>query len=329
VNRLLPVVASLLAILQPGAASSFQLKRTEEGVPLRWPDGEVRFTVNRRGSADVRDTSDLDAVRAAFQTWGAAAEGQLSVESEGATAADAYGYDRKHPDDNENLVAWIEEDWPFDENALAVTLTMYRTRTGELVDADIMFNGEAFTWTTQPGKAKRHDIQNSATHEVGHLLGLGHEVRVPEATMFPDTAVGETSKRSLHPDDLAALSALYPAGGLAPGAGVPDAIAVTSPGSSSTPPVGGKATEGRPTGGESTEAEGSGGDVAGHTELASPAPDSVILVVGCSVVSAARPGGPKTGQLWPLAVWTSCAIALLRGVRRRQAKHAAKRRRNP
>ena len=319
-------MTSLLATLQPAAALSFQLKRTTGGVPLHWADREVRFTVNRRGSADVADTSDLDAVRHAFRTWQKADGADLSVVDEGPTAAVAYGYDKVHPAENDNLVAWIEEDWPFDPHALAVTLTVYRTTSGELVDADVLFNGADFTWATQPGEAKAHDIENSATHEVGHLLGLGHEVRVPDATMFPDTAVGETSKRDLHPDDLAALRTLYPVGGDSPGAGVPDAMVVASSGSSSTSPVGGKATEGRPTGEGSTEANE---DVAGRAELTSSAPEQVILVVGCSTVSAGRTEGPKTGQLLLFALFTGCAIVLLRGVRRRRAMHGADRRRNP
>jgi len=319
-------MTSLLTILQPTAALSFQLKRTPEGVPLHWADREVRYTVNRRGSDDVADTSDLEAVRRSFQTWQEADAADLSVLYEGPTAADTYGYDKDHPADNENLVAWIEEDWPFDPHALAVTLTVYRTSTGQLVDADVMLNGDDFSWTTQPGKDRAHDVQNSVTHEVGHLLGLGHEVRVPDATMFPDTAVGETSKRDLHPDDLAALRTLYPAGGASPGAGVPDALADSSSGSSSTPPVGGKAREGRPTGGGSTQATS---DVSGEAELSSTPPEQVILVVGCSTVSTGGTRGPKTGQGWPFALFTGCAIVLLRGVRRRRAAHGADRRRNP
>ena len=47
------------------------------------------------------------------------------------------------------------------------------------------------------------------SHEVGHVLGLGHSLD-EEATMFAETSEGETKKRDLHEDDELALQYLYP-----------------------------------------------------------------------------------------------------------------------
>nr|GMC67266.1 metalloendoproteinase 3-MMP-like [Ipomoea batatas] len=52
------------------------------------------------------------------------------------------------------------------------------------------------------------DIQSVATHEIGHLLGLGHS-GVPTAVMFPAIGYGET-KRLLDNDDIQGIRALYP-----------------------------------------------------------------------------------------------------------------------
>ena len=77
------------------------------------------------------------------------------------------------------------------------------------------------------------DLQNTVTHEVGHFIGLAHpcgegglpsctsappagEVPYAERTMSPTTEAGETWKRSLSPDEVAGVCAIYPppSGGL-------------------------------------------------------------------------------------------------------------------
>jgi len=63
------------------------------------------------------------------------------------------------------------------------------------------------------------DIQNIATHEVGHLLGIDHsseslfesEESLVEATMYFASETGETSRRDLSSDDILAVQSLYSA----------------------------------------------------------------------------------------------------------------------
>jgi hypothetical protein len=77
------------------------------------------------------------------------------------------------------------------------------------------------------GSCTFEDIQNTVTHEAGHFVGLAHpcgdpglpscistpppgEVPYGQRTMAPTTSPGETSKRSLSPDDVAGVCAIYP-----------------------------------------------------------------------------------------------------------------------
>jgi len=79
-----------------------------------------------------------------------------------------------------------------------VTLSVFLTDTGELLDSDILFNGDDFKWTTASarGRGRGQDVQNAATHEIGHFLGISHSVRVPDSTMYPGTSAGELPEPS-------------------------------------------------------------------------------------------------------------------------------------
>ncbi len=54
------------------------------------------------------------------------------------------------------------------------------------------------------------DLQNIATHELGHTVGLSDLYnRCLEETMYGYSSEGETSKRSLNPGDIAGLKAIF------------------------------------------------------------------------------------------------------------------------
>ena len=76
-------------------------------------------------------------------------------------------------------------------------------------DADIEFNPSIqFSTTGSPG-TNQFDVQSTATHEIGHLLGLDHSGLV-HTVMFP---FGDTSlaglNRTLSTDDLIGIASLY------------------------------------------------------------------------------------------------------------------------
>ena len=55
------------------------------------------------------------------------------------------------------------------------------------------------------------DLANTATHEIGHVLGIDHSPRDrrDDVRLAP---LGETSKRTLARDDIRAICSIYPAG---------------------------------------------------------------------------------------------------------------------
>lgn len=115
--------------------------------------------------------------------------------------------------------------WEHDTATIALTTTTYDKNTGRILDADIELNGQAqpgsggFRFTTVnspicPTSSTSYncvasDIQNTATHEFGHSLGLDHTA-YPGSTMAERASPGETSKRTIDSGSRQFVCDVYP-----------------------------------------------------------------------------------------------------------------------
>jgi MYXO-CTERM domain-containing protein len=112
------------------------------------------------------------------------------------------------------------DQWVHTLGALAITTVTFDSRSGRLVDADIEINDASFAFTTcdldEASCRVAYDLENTLTHELGHVLGLDHppsgDPGAFEATMFASTSEGAVDKRDLADDDIAGVCTLYPAG---------------------------------------------------------------------------------------------------------------------
>lgn len=227
----------LVCSLAPlGPAQAYTLKRTDAGRTVRWETGSVGYRVSSAGARDVSADKARAAIADAFSAWTSLPGVALDLEDAGLTDRPV-GFDPHGQ--NENVVAFSRDAWPFEPDALAMTVTAYQERSGQLVDADILVNEADYVWGV--GKDAENDLVNALTHEVGHFVGLGHS-EDPEATMFARAQPFEMEKRTLGRDDMAAVALLYPgqraagnpAGGAAPAAEAPE-TAVETPAAAVTP----------------------------------------------------------------------------------------------
>lgn len=99
-------------------------------------------------------------------------------------------------------------------SALATTYTWFSgTR---MIDADMVFWDAGFQFFTgSTGCSGGFYVEDVATHEFGHALGLGHST-VATATMYPSISTCSQQSRTLDADDIAAVLSLYPSSATPP-----------------------------------------------------------------------------------------------------------------
>jgi hypothetical protein len=109
--------------------------------------------------------------------------------------------------DGENTVQWAPIDGP--SGIIGVTYYWYYTATKEMIEFDIVLDKDE-TWATVR-TSTAFDVQNIATHEAGHTLGL-KDLRSPKdgaLTMHAYTWTGDDSKRTLGSGDILGIQKIY------------------------------------------------------------------------------------------------------------------------
>jgi hypothetical protein len=197
-----------------------EIKRAPNGDQVRWRRGDTTIQID--ASVDRLGKAARDAVGKAFGTWielGAhtprlsfdnTKDAKLSLEPDGK---------------NTVLVAPITLEGHKDD--LAITLAFWDERTGSIAEADIVINANvAFEIMNREGEdphqnvddnlqahyqcdANAYDLQNVLTHEVGHFMGLGEDMKEDVATMYYRSRRCETQKRTLEHTDSTAATSLY------------------------------------------------------------------------------------------------------------------------
>ncbi|HEY3234834.1 MAG TPA: matrixin family metalloprotease, partial [Polyangiaceae bacterium] len=177
----------------------------------------VSFGVGAQGSPKLGiDFATAESViKGAFTNWISVDCGgafpSLNMQSFGAIFCN-------HVEANEqaaNANAWIFRDdaWPYApeggfDGTYALSCTTFDITTGQIYDVDVEINSFGSQITVGDVNVGA-DLASIVTHEAGHFLGLEHS-SVVGATMAPAYQLGDTSLRSLEPDDAAGLCGLYP-----------------------------------------------------------------------------------------------------------------------
>ena len=198
-SRVTGYAALIVLALMYATASAFEISNT--GYPyykeIKWVNAAVPYSINVTGGP----SGSADAIIAAMQTWTDVPDKNFTFVDNGSTNSTAWGVN-----DGKNIVCFGSIP---DAGVLAVNNFWFYSSTGQMIDSDIKFNTN-YAWGTD-GSQSKYDVQNVATHELGHSLSLAdlYEPADSEKTMFGYSSAGETKQRTLDQDDINGIIYLY------------------------------------------------------------------------------------------------------------------------
>ncbi len=199
---------------------------------------------SRDGNPETPGETEFEAIGRSISTWQEPIDrcGNLTLLDGPRTTSRAVGYLEREPNENVALFrqrtctdaaptghACIADGscgntfdcWQHAPGAIAITTTSYNPETGRILDSDIEFNTPNFVFSTVDAppcvspvfntSCVATDIENTTTHELGHVLGLGH-INIATSTMSPRAAPGELAKRDLDPGSAQFICDVYPKG---------------------------------------------------------------------------------------------------------------------
>jgi hypothetical protein len=186
------------------------------GVPLRWKERCIGFSVQRAGSRVFSAELLAELVAQAFSVWGeAGCDGGkphflVKRQADAICAGPEYNFDFNSDVGNANVIMFRDDDWPYPnfEDVLALTTLTYDVETSEIYDADIEINTLGVAFSTSDTDVM-YDLLATLQHETGHFLGIAHSPE-SDATMQATPVYGTLDGRTLSADDVAAVCEIYP-----------------------------------------------------------------------------------------------------------------------
>ena len=190
----------------PGAPSCYKFLT---GSKIKWAT-TTNYVINPTKS-DLPEDFVESAIFASAETWDATTSKELFNDNYSTSTGleTAYG--------NPNYVNAISfGDRYLNPDIIAATIVWYNPATKAIVEFDITFETN-YNWGDCLGYEETYysnqvmDLQNIATHELGHGVGLAdiYDTTCSAVTMYGYSDYGETQKRTLEQPDITGLQKLY------------------------------------------------------------------------------------------------------------------------
>jgi hypothetical protein len=247
----------VVVLLSLTPAHAYVRSVNSNGTQVRWPTSCIVMSPDARGdqsSDDIDIAAFEDALGRAVGNWNARISScsfmKLGV-TNASIALEAVADGRPAVVFRSDM--WGKNGMMYDDAAIGLTTVWSADRDGDITDgqisdADIELNAVNFSFSTTPGSGtarngtKLEDLENTLTHELGHVLGLAHTCwdhktrvhdmviqpvdntgalipdcssgtlpdLVTKATMYPFSPPDSTAMRNLSDDDVRGVCDVYP-----------------------------------------------------------------------------------------------------------------------
>ncbi len=243
------MIASLLLAASLSQYARSHMSDTDNSTQCLWwkENTEIVFRQSVPGNEETPGDTEFAAVTASFSTWSDALSACSSLRFTEGARSSSRNAEYLERGTNENLILFRQKTcrqvapaqdscfadgscankydcWQFGESAIAITTTSFSPRNGQILDSDIELNTPSYFFSTvdappcvkgmESVSCVAADVQNTMTHEIGHLLGLAHFTD-PASTMYFRAATGELGKRTLDTGSKKFVCDVYPKGGVA------------------------------------------------------------------------------------------------------------------
>lgn len=170
--------------------------------PIKWQELPVNYVINPTNPKGLDESFIANTVSTSAETWDVATTKELMNDTYTIDYTATYGVQNY-----ENAIAF--GNYPT-AGVIAVTTVWYNPVTKAIVEFDVMFDTD-WSWGDATVDATKMDLQNIATHELGHGVGLAdvYEDACSAVTMYGYSDYGETQKRTLETPDITGLQKLY------------------------------------------------------------------------------------------------------------------------
>jgi len=169
---------------------------------VKWKVLPVNYVINPSNPKGLSEEFVTSTILASAETWDSATLSELFNNNYEVNYTANYGV--------QNFVNAIDfGDYP-DDRVIAVTSVWYTPVGKRIVEFDMRFNTR-FIWGDATLNTSVMDLQNIATHELGHGVGLAdiYSTTCSEVTMYGYSSYGETKERTLEQPDMTGLRLLY------------------------------------------------------------------------------------------------------------------------
>jgi hypothetical protein len=174
----------------------------------KWKELPVSYVIDPQNPQGLDEGFVVQAIFAGAEEWDFWTGAELFNDNYGIVYDGSWDSDA--PDGRNELVFG---DYP-KEGVIAVTVVWgYFSgppSTRKIVEFDVLFDTD-FTWGDATLDPTVMDLQNIATHEIGHGVGLAdiYDTSCSVVTMYGYSDYGETQKRTLEPPDITGIQELY------------------------------------------------------------------------------------------------------------------------
>lgn len=177
------------------------------GRNVKWKDLPIEYVIDPDNPQGLSESFVISAIHAGAEEW----DSHTSIDLFGTYTIDHdASWDSDTPDGRNEM---IFGDYP-QENVIAVAVVwgyfLGNPQMREIIEFDILFDVD-FPWGDATIDPSVMDLQNIATHEIGHGIGLAdlYDSKYSEETMYGYASYGEIKKRDLYIGDISGLHKLY------------------------------------------------------------------------------------------------------------------------